>query len=160
MWVQSDWADQLEDIQGTFGVDKGQNRAERIRVTDGCFEFDFYNQNHQIPGLRLPMAGRHNVENATAAITIALELGVAPDDIRKGLASFKGIQRRFEMVFRGSKVIYIDDYAHHPTELRAAIGAAKELFPGRKVTGAFQPHLFSRTRDFADGFAEGFRRTG
>jgi UDP-N-acetylmuramate--alanine ligase len=100
------------------------------------------------------MPGRHNVENATAAMAVALQLGVTEKAIRKALASFKGIKRRFEFIYRDEKTVFIDDYAHHPTEIRSAVQAARELFPGRKLTGIFQPHLYSRTRDFVDGFAE------
>lgn len=154
LWLQADWADQIATNSGSFGVEKGDYCAEKIRVVDGFFEFDFTSPTHHFHGLQLAMAGRHNVENATAAIIIALQLGVEESAIRAGLKSFKGIKRRFEIVYRGPKVVFIDDYAHHPTELKAAINAARELFPERKVTGVFQPHLFSRTRDFADGFAE------
>lgn len=154
LWVQADWVAQLEVASESFGVEKGIYRAEQIRVADGFFEFDFHSPEHHFQGLRLAMAGRHNVENATAAVNVALQLGVQEVAIRKGLESFKGIKRRFEIIHRGPKVVYIDDYAHHPTELKAAINAARELYPERKITGVFQPHLFSRTRDFADGFAE------
>lgn len=108
----------------------------------------------KIKNLRSAMPGRHNVENATAAIAVALQLGVGENAIRKALAGFKGIKRRFEIVYRDEQVVFIDDYAHHPTEIRAAVQAARELFPGRHLTGVFQPHLYSRTRDFQDGFAE------
>jgi UDP-N-acetylmuramate--alanine ligase len=106
-----------------------------------------------IRNLKFSMAGRHNIENATAAIAVALQLGVTEMAIRKALISFKGIQRRFEFVYRDERTVFIDDYAHHPTEIRAAVQAARELFPGRRITGIFQPHLYSRTRDFQDGFA-------
>ncbi|MCC6727384.1 MAG: hypothetical protein IT258_22970 [Saprospiraceae bacterium] len=106
-----------------------------------------------LKNLRFAMAGRHNVENATAAIAVALNLGVKPNAIRKALITFKGIQRRFEFIYRDEQTVFIDDYAHHPTEIRAAVQAARELFPGRRITGIFQPHLYSRTRDFQDGFA-------
>jgi UDP-N-acetylmuramate--alanine ligase len=110
--------------------------------------------NFQISNIRFAMAGRHNIENATAAITVALQLGVGEKAIRKALITFKGIKRRFEFVYRDERTVFIDDYAHHPTEIRAAVQAARELFPGRRITGIFQPHLYSRTRDFQDGFAE------
>ncbi len=99
------------------------------------------------------MPGRHNVENAVAAATMALHAGVSPEALRKGLVGFKGVRRRFEVRARTGKSIYIDDYAHHPTELDACIRSVKELYPDRKVTGIFQPHLFSRTRDLAADFA-------
>lgn len=155
-WVQHRWIDDFAGLRGvrSFGLEQGDVRSENIRVVDGYFAFDFYGFGRELRDLRFAMPGRHNVENATAAIAIALTLGVAEADIRAALLSFKGIRRRFDIRYRGAKSVYIDDYAHHPTELRAAIGAARQLFPGRKITGIFQPHLYSRTRDFADGFAE------
>jgi len=110
--------------------------------------------NIQYQNIRFAMAGRHNIENATAAIAVALQLGVGEKAIRKALITFKGIKRRFEFVYRDERTVFIDDYAHHPTEIRAAVQAARELFPGRHITGIFQPHLYSRTRDFQDGFAD------
>jgi UDP-N-acetylmuramate--alanine ligase len=160
----------------TFGINQGMYRAENVRVEGGCFVFDFVapvsNRSWEafsaIGGggggrsyeeirwtdIRFAMPGRHNVENATAAMAVALQLGVTEKAIRKALASFKGIKRRFEFIYRDEKTVFIDDYAHHPTEIRSAVQAARELFPGRKLTGIFQPHLYSRTRDFVDGFAE------
>jgi UDP-N-acetylmuramate--alanine ligase len=100
------------------------------------------------------MPGRHNVENAMAAIGVALQLGISPEKIKTGLKSFAGVKRRFEYQINTGNRTYIDDYAHHPEELRAAISSVKELYHDKKVTGVFQPHLFSRTKDFVDGFAE------
>ncbi|RME94654.1 MAG: UDP-N-acetylmuramate--L-alanine ligase [Bacteroidetes bacterium] len=136
----------------TFGIGMGDYRATNLRVADGYFVFDFISSDYQIPALRHPHPGRHNVENALAAITIAMKLGASPEQIRQGLLDFRGIGRRFEFIVREPDLVYIDDYAHHPTELKAAIGAARELYPGRKLTGIFQPHLFSRTQDFAADF--------
>lgn len=107
-----------------------------------------------ISGLKLGIPGLMNIENATAASAMALENGVTEDELKKALASFKGIKRRFELVYKNNKVVYIDDYAHHPEEINALMKSVKTLFPERKVTGIFQPHLFTRTRDFADGFAQ------
>ncbi|MCB9080078.1 MAG: UDP-N-acetylmuramate--L-alanine ligase [Lewinellaceae bacterium] len=155
LWV----ADRLKpDFAGripahTFGVDRGEYQAANVRVEDGYFVFDYHNPEIQLPGLRLPMAGRHNVENATVAISIALALGVSGPAIREGLLAFRGVQRRIELIYRDANTAYYDDYAHHPTELRAVISAARELYPERKITGVFQPHLFSRTRDFMSEFA-------
>jgi UDP-N-acetylmuramate--alanine ligase len=104
--------------------------------------------------IKTAMPGRHNVENAIAATSIAMQLGVTEDAVRKALLTFKGIKRRFEFIYRDDKTVFIDDYAHHPTEIRAAVNAARELYPDKKLSGIFQPHLFSRTRDFQDGFAE------
>lgn len=136
----------------TFGIGKGDVCADNIEVKGGrfCFEYSF---RHEKEKLELPLPGRHNVLNALVAIKIANQVGVPLDRIKKSLALFKGIKRRFELIFQSEECVYIDDYAHHPTELAAAIQAARELFPGRQITGIFQPHLFSRTRDFLDGFA-------
>jgi len=153
LYVQYEWLKFFDkNAVRSFGVDGGDYRAENLRVEDGYFVFDYKNPDISIPNLQLPMPGRHNIENATIAISVALQLGAEPEAIRAALLSFKGIKRRFEFVIRTEKVVFIDDYAHHPTELKAAIGAARQLFPNRKVTGIFQPHLYSRTRDFADGF--------
>lgn len=137
----------------TFGIEAGDVQATNIRVEGGYFVFDYRHGDVLIAGLQHPHPGRHNIENALAAITVALALGVEAEAVRAGLLAFRGIGRRFEFHIRTQAVAYIDDYAHHPTELRAAIGAARELYPGRKLTGIFQPHLFSRTRDFAEDFA-------
>ncbi|NJO86598.1 MAG: UDP-N-acetylmuramate--L-alanine ligase [Lewinella sp.] len=128
--------------------------AEHIRVEGGQFVFDFYGpQGLCLPTLRLPLPGRHNVENAMAAIALTLEAGGEAQRVASALAAFQGIGRRFETVLQTEEVVIIDDYAHHPTELAAAIGAARELYPNRRLRGVFQPHLYSRTQDFAAGFA-------
>jgi UDP-N-acetylmuramate--alanine ligase len=95
----------------------------------------------------------HNVENAVAAIAVIELLGVSGEKVKKALSSFKGVKRRFEYLVKTDRMVYIDDYAHHPEELAALINSAKQLFPGKKCVICFQPHLFSRTRDLADGFA-------
>lgn len=154
-WVQKDQVDALAVPGGsTYGLTSGDCRADRIRVAGGQFVFDYTDQAGTLPSLSLPLPGRHNVENAVAAIAIARYLGVEDQDIREGLASFAGIQRRFERIYQDDDLVFYDDYAHHPSELRAAIGAARELHPGKRITGIFQPHLYSRTQDFASGFAE------
>ncbi len=155
LYVQYNWMQYFDKTKvRSYGVEGGDYRAENLRVEEGYFVFDYKNLTQTIDNLQFSMPGRHNVENATAAISIALQVGVTPEAIRSGLLSFKGIKRRFEFIVRTEKTVYIDDYGHHPTELKAAIGAAKQLFPNRKVTGIFQPHLYTRTRDFVDGFAE------
>ena len=138
----------------SYGVDRGDWRAERVRVENGRFVFDFIGPGVEWKDVETALPGRHNVENAVLALSIACRLGLKEEALRTALKGFKGIARRFERVFDRADVVYIDDYAHHPTELKAAIGAARELYPGRKISGVFQPHLFSRTKDFADGFAE------
>lgn len=137
-----------------YGIDKGDYRAENIRVEEGWFVFDFCSAIENIGGIKTALPGRHNIENAVAAIALAQHLQVKGEAIKEALSTFKGIKRRFEFLHRREEVVYIDDYAHHPSELNAAIGAAKELFPGKKITGIFQPHLYSRTNDFQEGFAE------
>ncbi|MEM7575077.1 MAG: UDP-N-acetylmuramate--L-alanine ligase [Bacteroidota bacterium] len=139
----------------TFGLGAGDYNAHQLRVLEGTFQFDLRTPaGHIVPDLRLPLPGRHNVENATAAAAIALELGANEDLIRRGLAEFSGIARRFDIRLQTASTVVVDDYAHHPTELTATIAAAREFYPGRTIRGVFQPHLFSRTRDFADGFAQ------
>jgi len=129
-------------------------RAEKVRIEDGEFVFDFISEEFKIPAIKLALPGRHNIENALAAIQAALILHVPAEKIKAALANFKGVKRRFEYIVKSENHIYIDDYAHHPEELKACFTAVKTLYPNRKLTTVFQPHLFSRTRDFADGFAE------
>jgi UDP-N-acetylmuramate--alanine ligase len=136
-----------------LGVNEGQIQLSNIGVEGGKFVFDYQGLGHHFQKVFLNMPGRHNVENACVAISAAILCGVDEDKIRKAMAEFKGIQRRFEKIVDREDFVYIDDYAHHPSELKAAIDAAKTLYPDRKITGIFQPHLYSRTRDFVEGFA-------
>lgn len=129
-------------------------RASQVHIADGRYVFDWTDGRESIAGIRLGLPGRHNVENAVVAIATCRIAGVAPDDIKAALESFKGVKRRFDYALQTARVVVIDDYAHHPEELRAAISSARELFPDKHITGVFQPHLFTRTRDFADGFAD------
>ncbi|MEL6667390.1 MAG: UDP-N-acetylmuramate--L-alanine ligase [Bacteroidota bacterium] len=156
--VRFDLADQVQVPQGrklTFGLGAGDYNAHNLRVAEGAFEFDLRTTSGTvIEGLRLPLPGRHNVENATAAAAAALELGASAESVKKGLAEFSGISRRFDIRLHNQTTVVVDDYAHHPTELQATISAAREFYPNRTIRGVFQPHLFSRTRDFADGFAQ------
>ena len=138
----------------TFGIEEGDYQAKNLRVEDGFFEFDLESPIENIGNLKFTLPGNHNIENAIVAIATAQFLGVSADDIRKGLSNFKGIKRRFEFIIREKDKVLIDDYAHHPTELNAAINAARALYPNKKITGVFQPHLFSRTKDFAEDFAK------
>jgi UDP-N-acetylmuramate--alanine ligase len=139
---------------GTYSLDsRHEPRAENITVANGRYRFDLIAEGHALRDLALGMPGRHNVENAIAASTLALRLGVSPELLRQGLASFRGVSRRFETRISLPHVALIDDYAHHPKELDACIASVRELYPGRRVTGIFQPHLFTRTRDLAADFA-------
>ncbi len=136
-----------------YGLNGSENTVENIRVENGYFVFDYAGK-QRLESLQFSMPGHHNVENAAAAISVALKLGVKEEDIRKALINFKGIKRRFECLVKEPDFVFIDDYAHHPGELKVAIHAAKTLYPDKKITGVFQPHLYSRTKDFVDGFAE------
>lgn len=129
-------------------------QAVNVRVENGSFHFDFKNGELIIENIEMGLPGLHNIENAVAAIQVALHLQISPDKIRTALGNFKGVKRRFEYIVKSESHIYIDDYAHHPEELRACIQAVKTLYPDKKLTTVFQPHLFTRTRDFAEGFAE------
>jgi UDP-N-acetylmuramate--alanine ligase len=128
--------------------------AYDIRVAHGSYLFNVQIKDRQINDVELNMGGLHNVENAVAAIVVAAHLNIEEDKIKKAVAGFEGVKRRFEYVVKTADQVVIDDYAHHPEELRALIQSAKELFPGKKTTVVFQPHLFSRTHDLAAGFAE------
>ncbi|MBP8823887.1 MAG: UDP-N-acetylmuramate--L-alanine ligase [Flavobacteriales bacterium] len=137
-----------------YGIDNTAGpHAENITVDNGHYRFDLVLGEQVLRGLTLGMPGRHNVENAVAAASMALHAGASPESIRKGLAGFQGVRRRFEVRARTATSVFIDDYAHHPTELEACIRSVRELYPGRRVTGIFQPHLYSRTRDLAADFA-------
>ena len=125
-----------------------------LRAERGYFVFDFESPLGNYETLQYTQPGGHNVENATVAVAIAQQLGVTEEKIREGLKTFKGIRRRFDFIVQNEKVVYIDDYAHHPTELNAAISSARMLYPNKKILGVFQPHLYTRTRDFQEGFAE------
>ncbi len=129
-------------------------RGTAIEVVNGKYRFDLITPGYVVEGLTLGLPGRHNIENAVAACALSLECGVDMVSLKEALLKYSGVQRRFQYQVQTSNTVYIDDYAHHPAELRAAICSARELFPDRKITVAFQPHLFSRTRDFMDGFAE------
>jgi UDP-N-acetylmuramate--alanine ligase len=128
--------------------------AESIKVEGGEFHYNIKSEVEAVTGVTIGLPGLHNVENSIAAVAVAQQLGVKADKIKEGLRSFQGVKRRFDYRVKSKNLVYVDDYAHHPEELKAAIGAAKQLYPDKKITGVFQPHLFSRTRDFADGFAE------
>ncbi|HEY6900848.1 MAG TPA: Mur ligase family protein, partial [Puia sp.] len=146
----------------TYGLDPATGapgtrpdaRATDITIDEGDYLFSVRTADWHLDRIALPMGGRHNVENATAAIAVAHSLGIAGDKILAAVAAFRGVKRRFEYIIKDPNRVQIDDYAHHPEELRALLSGAKELFGKMKVTVIFQPHLFTRTRDFAEGFAE------
>ncbi|MEM0999352.1 MAG: UDP-N-acetylmuramate--L-alanine ligase [Bacteroidota bacterium] len=136
-----------------YGVSGGLCRADNLVHRGLGVTFDYHGPRGSMRELQLERPGRYNVENAVAAISIAVALGAEEDDIRAGLASFRGIQRRFDVRYRTEEVVYIDDYAHHPSEIKAVVAAVRSMLPGFRLIAVFQPHLYSRTRDFFPGFA-------
>jgi UDP-N-acetylmuramate--alanine ligase len=161
-----EFADKVEDknhmfvtnglpLEGvTVGVNEGQFSATNIRIENGWYVFDVVTPYETITELKFALPGHHNLTNSLLALAMARTYGVPSEDIKKALESFKGVKRRFSYQIKKQDFVYIDDYAHHPTEINAVYQAVLELYPGKKVLAVFQPHLFSRTRDFADGFAK------
>ncbi len=136
-------AEELSEISGA-----------RLRIADGMQLFDIFSCEYQYKGVKIQVPGKHNVENTLAAYGVCRHLGVSKEAIIEGIESFTGVRRRFDVRIKRQDRVYIDDYAHHPQELKAFITAVRKLYPEEKITGLFQPHLYSRTRDFAMGFAE------
>jgi UDP-N-acetylmuramate--alanine ligase len=128
--------------------------AKDIRIENGNYIVDINSDNIETSDVTIGLPGIHNVENAIGAFAIAEKIGIDNVKIKAALETYKGVYRRFETHVKRNGLVYIDDYAHHPSELEMSIKSAKELYPGKKITGIFQPHLYSRTRDFVDGFAE------
>ena len=128
--------------------------ASGLQNRDGGYVFDLVVDNWQLKQVELNMGGLHNVENTVVAVAVAHALGIEDLKIKEAIAAFRGVKRRFEYLVRNKNWVFVDDYAHHPEELRALISSAKKLFPGRRCMVIFQPHLFTRTRDLAEGFAE------
>lgn len=131
----------------------GDFYAENIRIGNGEIFFDFVGPDVRIPDIQLGVPVKVNIENGVAAIALAWLNGATPEEIKHGMATFAGPRRRFDFHLKKDNIVLIDDYAHHPAELKASILSVKELYAGRKVTGIFQPHLYTRTRDFAADFA-------
>lgn len=152
----------------TYGLEHADVIAQNICVISGetCFDVKIAVEDHLVDDknlfnlrnlrepIKMSLYGNHNVQNALAAIIMCSYLGIDEASIREGLATFKGVQRRFDIRVKNAKHIYVDDYAHHPEEIKAALTAARNAFSDKELTVIFQPHLFSRTRDFMDGFAE------
>ena len=128
--------------------------AANVKIMNGSYRFDVLMQYWELRDVVLNMGGLHNIENMLAAISVAHYLEIDNDKIREAVAAFKGVKRRFEYIVKNDEQVMVDDYAHHPAELTALLSGAKKLFPDKKCTVIFQPHLYSRTNDFADGFAE------
>jgi UDP-N-acetylmuramate--alanine ligase len=135
------------------GSSQAGHFASNIEIKEGQYYFDYNAQGESWPAVELGLPGMHNVENAVSAIAVCRAVGLTEGEIRSGLSSFKGVKRRFEYHIRREDLVLIDDYAHHPEELRACISSVRQLYPGKHITGVFQPHLFTRTRDFLPEFA-------
>ena len=125
-----------------------------IRVSKGKYYFDFYTPEKVYYDMQMTYPGRHNIENAVVALAVACSLGVGEYEMRAALSSFSGMKRRFDLRLKTDSTIYYDDYAHHPQEIDATISSLRELYPDKRLCGVFQPHLYSRTKDFADEFAK------
>lgn len=139
--------------QLTYGINlEADVKGENLQVQNGTFQMDVIFKTEKWLNVELGLPGIHNAENALAVITLTRELGLTEEEIRFGLKTFKGVKRRFEYHVRTEDLVYIDDYAHHPTEIHALVSSVRLLYPNKKITGVFQPHLFTRTRDFLDGF--------
>lgn len=136
-----------------YSMSRGQFFAGNIKAVGGFFEFDLHGFG-KVEHVKLGVPGFHNIENALAASIAASLCGVEVSAIVKALASFRGVKRRFEYIIKSDKVVQVDDYAHHPTEIEAFLRSVKSLYPNKKLTVVFQPHLFTRTRDFAEGFSK------
>lgn len=136
-----------------YSMSRGQFFAGNITAKGGFFEFGLHGFG-KVEHIRLGVPGFHNIENAVAASIAAWHCGVDLPTIKKGLESFAGVKRRFEFVIRHERLVYVDDYAHHPTEIEAFLRSMKSMYPRRKLTVVFQPHLYTRTRDFAEGFSQ------
>ncbi|MCK0189472.1 UDP-N-acetylmuramate--L-alanine ligase [Arenibacter sp. F20364] len=142
----------LEGI--TYGIEDGSDYCIRnIKIDHGSYIFDLDSPEANLKSVRFNKPGRHNLLNGLVAYAMAIQAGSSPNGLADALASFKGVQRRFSYQIKNSSFVFIDDYAHHPTEIDAAFQAVSEMHPGKKIMAVFQPHLFSRTRDFVDEFA-------
>jgi UDP-N-acetylmuramate--alanine ligase len=140
----------------TYDLENGKADvyATNIKMNNGSYQFDLITKDWKLNEVVLNMGGMHNIENMIAAIAVAHSLKIEDEKIKSAVSSYKGVKRRFEYIIKNETKVFIDDYAHHPDELKALLTGAKKLFPDKKCTIIFQPHLFSRTKDFADGFAE------
>ena len=169
----SEFADKIEDKSKLFiaqglplkGMSVSVNgnadfTASNIRIENAKYVFDVSTPSETITDLHFGLPGKHNLSNAVMALAMAMTYGTAAADIRKALISFNGIKRRFSYQINTESLVYIDDYAHHPTEIDAVQQAVSELYPNKKTLAIFQPHLFSRTRDFADNFAKSLSAFG
>ena len=143
----------------TYGIEDNSDYCIRnIRIEQGTYIFDLGTPNSVLEGVKFNKPGRHNLLNGLVAFAMAIEAGSPPNRLAEALATFKGVQRRFSYRIKNDELVFIDDYAHHPTEINAVFEAIREMHPQKKVLAIFQPHLFSRTKDFGDDFAASLSR--
>ena len=143
----------------TYGIeDDSDYCALNVKVDNGAYIFDLQTPETNMPGVRFNKPGRHNLLNGVAAMAMALKAGSAPEKLAQAMDTFKGVQRRFSYAMKQEEFVFIDDYAHHPTEINAVYEAVKEMHPNKKTMVVFQPHLYSRTRDFGDAFARSLEK--
>ncbi|MFA5299792.1 MAG: UDP-N-acetylmuramate--L-alanine ligase, partial [Lutibacter sp.] len=141
-------------IGKTYGIEEDADYdAKNLKIQEGAYIFDVKTPSAYIKNIKINLPGKHNVLNAVAALAMANIFGVSLQAIAEALLTFKGIERRFSYKINTENLVLIDDYAHHPTEINAVVDAAREMYPTKKIAGIFQPHLYSRTRDFIDDFA-------
>ncbi|MDR1883141.1 MAG: UDP-N-acetylmuramate--L-alanine ligase [Prevotella sp.] len=138
----------------TYSMEKGDFHAKNIKTGNGEIRFDFVTPKETIDNIQLGVPVKINIENAVGSMALAWLNGATADELRYGMVTFAGAKRRFDFLLKTDKIALIDDYAHHPEELAASITSVRELYPDRKLTGIFQPHLYTRTRDFAPEFAK------
>jgi UDP-N-acetylmuramate--alanine ligase len=139
----------------TYGIeDDSDYSVQNIKIINGSYEFDVKTPTQMLKQFKFNLPGRHNLSNALIALAMSVEYGIPQQQLAKALASYKGVKRRFTYQIKTENLVFIDDYAHHPEEINAVHQAVREMYPDRKVLAIFQPHLFSRTRDFADDFAK------
>lgn len=144
----------IEGVKVGFG-EQAEIQPQNLTITtDGLRTFDIAFPDEYVENVQILLPGHHNVLNATLAFAMARAYGVPTEKIKEALAHFKGVRRRFSYKIKENQLVYIDDYAHHPTEINAIYQAVREMYPNRKITAVFQPHLYSRTRDFMEGFAQ------
>ncbi|MCX2719172.1 UDP-N-acetylmuramate--L-alanine ligase [Lentiprolixibacter aurantiacus] len=143
----------------TYGIDDNSDYcALNVRVDNGTYIFDLKTPESHMQGIRFNKPGRHNLLNGVAAMSMALKAGSSPDKLVEAMGTFKGVQRRFSYAIKQEGLVFIDDYAHHPTEINAVYEAVQEMHPNKRTTVLFQPHLYSRTRDFGDAFARSLEK--
>ena len=139
----------------TYGIeDDSDYSVQNIKIINGSYVFDVKTPNALLEDFKFNLPGRHNLSNALIALAMSVEYGIPIPQLAKALASYKGVKRRFTYQIKSENLVFIDDYAHHPEEINAVHQAVREMYPNKKVLAIFQPHLFSRTKDFIDDFAK------